>query len=117
MNYAIYSTGTGRILRMVSCPANHAGVQCCEGESLLMDTFGGISDSTHKVEDGAFVALPPPPAPTDADLAAAAQQEINQQARAYLAATDWYVTRFAETGVAIPADITAARTAARASII
>lgn len=35
----------------------------------------------------------------------------------YLKATDWYVTRFMETGVPIPEDISAARAAARAGII
>ena len=54
------------------------------------------------------------------ELDANAQQEqlrINQQSRDYLASTDWYVVRFAETGTAIPQDILDARVAARASII
>lgn len=46
----------------------------------------------------------------------AAQAQINAEALAYLASTDWYVTRFAETGVAIPAQISAERAAARARI-
>lgn len=45
------------------------------------------------------------------------QQVINDNARAYLASTDWYVVRFAETGVAIPQDILDARQAARNSIV
>ena len=45
------------------------------------------------------------------------QQVINDNARAYLASTDWYVVRFAETGVAIPQDILVARQAARDSIV
>ena len=44
------------------------------------------------------------------------QATTNATARAYLTTTDWYVTRFAETGVAIPADILAARQAARESV-
>ena len=44
------------------------------------------------------------------------QAEINAAALKYLADTDWYVTRFAETQVAIPAEISAARAAARARI-
>ena len=44
------------------------------------------------------------------------QAEINAAAKKYLADTDWYVTRFAETQVAIPAEISAARAAARARI-
>lgn len=45
------------------------------------------------------------------------QEKANKEARAYLTETDWYVVRFAETGVAIPADIAAARQAARESIL
>jgi hypothetical protein len=45
------------------------------------------------------------------------QAQINAEALKYLADTDWYVTRFAETGVAIPAEITAERAAARARIL
>lgn len=49
-----------------------------------------------------------PPAPT--------QAELNAPHLAYLAATDWYVVRFAETAVAIPTEILASRAAARAAI-
>jgi hypothetical protein len=45
------------------------------------------------------------------------QKNINKQARAYLASTDWYVIRKEETGVAIPQEILDARAAARASIV
>jgi hypothetical protein len=117
MNHSIYSTATGQILRMVSCPANHAEAQLGEGESLLADSTGLIRDNTHKVEGGAFVALPPPPAPTAEEIAAAAQAATNRQARAYLSSTDWYIVRFAESGVAVPSEITTARAAARASIV
>ena len=44
------------------------------------------------------------------------QIAINAEALAYLNSTDWYVTRFAETGVAIPQDILDARQKARESI-
>lgn len=44
------------------------------------------------------------------------QIAINQEALAYLASTDWYVVRFAETGVAIPAEILTLRQEARSSI-
>jgi hypothetical protein len=116
MNYAIYSTSSGQILRTVSCPEDHAEAQLSEGESLLADPSGLIRDSEHKVEGGAFVALPPPPAPTAEEIAALAQAATNRQARAYLDSTDWYVVRFAESGVAVPSEITTARAAARASI-
>lgn len=44
------------------------------------------------------------------------QVNINAEARAYLLSTDWYVVRFAETGVAIPAEIAEARKLARESV-
>jgi len=44
------------------------------------------------------------------------QQEINEKSRSYLRDTDWYVIRFLETGVAVPAEITEARNAARAAV-
>tara|TARA_B100000902_G_scaffold398149_1_gene463953 strand:- start:17153 stop:17440 length:288 start_codon:yes stop_codon:yes gene_type:complete len=41
----------------------------------------------------------------------------NYRARQYLAETDWYVTRKAETGKAIPDDILSKREEARAKVI
>jgi hypothetical protein len=49
-------------------------------------------------------------AQAEADLRTARHNE----AAAYLAATDWYVTRFTETGCPIPDDVQAKRRAARA---
>jgi hypothetical protein len=48
---------------------------------------------------------------------AANQAKINSESQAYLASTDWYVIRFQETGVAIPADVLAERAAARLRIV
>lgn len=45
------------------------------------------------------------------------QAEVNAEAQAYLSSTDWYVTRFAETQVEIPAEIKVARAEARVKII
>ena len=42
--------------------------------------------------------------------------EESEKALKYLAETDWYVVRFAETGEPIPEDILAARAAAREKI-
>ena len=42
--------------------------------------------------------------------------QAEEVARHYLMHTDWYITRQAESGTAVPADVTAARTAARAAI-
>lgn len=57
--------------------------------------------------------LTDPPAPT----AAKVQAQKNAEARAYLASTDWYVVRLQETGTPIPSDISAARQAARDSVV
>lgn len=46
-----------------------------------------------------------------------AQKATNEQARKYLASTDWYVIRKEETGTAIPQEILDARASARASIV
>jgi hypothetical protein len=59
----------------------------------------------------------PAPQYTDEEIAANAQAQINATSEAYLAATDWYVTRNSETGAAIPENITAARAEARAAIV
>lgn len=45
------------------------------------------------------------------------QIEINTTSRTYLKSTDWYASRLAENGTAIPADILDKRDAARAAII
>ena len=45
------------------------------------------------------------------------QAETNATNQAYLTSTDWYITRHAETGVAVPDEITTARAAARAAIV
>jgi hypothetical protein len=54
---------------------------------------------------------------TDAEIAANTQEETNATSQAYLASTDWYITRHAETAVAVPADVTTARAAARAAVV
>jgi hypothetical protein len=58
----------------------------------------------------------PSPQYTEAEIAANAQAEINSTSEAYLAATDWYVTRRSDTGASIPEEITAARVDARQAI-
>lgn len=45
------------------------------------------------------------------------QNKANQEALLYLASTDWYAVRFAETGTEIPDDIKIQRAAARTQIV
>lgn len=52
----------------------------------------------------------------DGMIAQARQAEANAKALAYLASTDWYVTRQAEVGTAIPADVLTKRQEARNAI-
>ena len=73
---------------------------------------GGNSDY-HEVQEWIAQGNTPEPEFTDAEIAANAQQEINQESLAYLADTDWYVIRKADTGTAVPTDILDARAAAR----
>lgn len=54
---------------------------------------------------------------TDEEIAANTQAEINTTNQAYLASTDWYASRKADSGEAIPSDIVAARAAARDAIV
>ena len=56
----------------------------------------------------ALVPEPVPP-PTPEQIA----EQERQANLAYLASTDWYAIRFADTGEAMPADIKTARQAAR----
>jgi hypothetical protein len=42
-------------------------------------------------------------------------EQLKEQARGFLASTDWYVTRLTETGQAIPDEVAAQRAAARAA--
>ena len=67
----------------------------------------------------AWIAEGNTPAPefTDEEIAANTQAELNATSQAYLDSTDWYITRHAETAVAVPADVTTARAAARAAIV
>lgn len=54
---------------------------------------------------------------TSEELAQEAQDKINQEALAYLASTDWYITRLMEADTVIPEEITTLRAEARAKII
>jgi hypothetical protein len=52
----------------------------------------------------------------DAEADAAKAQRAADEARAYLASTDWLVTRFAETGKPVPKDVARKRADARKAI-
>jgi len=76
-------------------------------------------NSLHFLDDEAFFHLLPAGSVPITDEEAEALRPVPQpdpkaEAQAYLNATDWYVVRMAETGVPVPADVTAKRAAARA---
>jgi hypothetical protein len=76
-------------------------------------------DNADYVKVVAWIAEGNTPAPqfTDAEIAANTQAELNATSQAYLDSTDWYITRHAETAVAVPDEITTARASARAAIV
>ena len=53
---------------------------------------------------------------TEEEAAVRERDEAIAALTAYLSSTDWYAVRYAETGVAIPEDLSARRAAARARI-
>lgn len=53
---------------------------------------------------------------TEVELEAQLQEQANAEARAYLQSTDWYVTRFTETGKEIPEEVKTKRDEARLQI-
>ena len=61
-------------------------------------------------EDGSLLNSPIPIVSID-------DEPPNKESLAYLAETDWYLTRKFETGVAVPQDILDARAAARVAIV
>ena len=100
---------------------------------LLLDSEGGLSGwlvnddmsvpndpaNRHCADVLVWIAEGNTPAPafTDAEIAANTQEAINTESLAYLDSTDWYVIRQTESGVAVPVDITTARTAARLAVV
>jgi hypothetical protein len=58
----------------------------------------------------------PEPEFTAEEIAKQEQDTINSEARQYLASTDWYVIRNAETGEVIPAEVLTKRIEARSSV-
>jgi len=59
----------------------------------------------------------PEPIYTQAELDKHTQDKINQEARQYLADTDWYIIRLQENGIAIPQAVLDLRATARTKVI
>jgi len=85
-----------------------------------MTHYKAPDNSVHWLDDAKFVHLLPPGSVPITDAQAESLRAANApkpdpkaEAQAYLDSTDWYVVRMAETGVPVPADVTAKRAAAR----
>ena len=76
-------------------------------------THGLYRIAQEEVEAGDAVIIPFDNAAADAAQAA---QEALSEASSYLATTDWYVVRFAETGVNVPEDVAAKRAQSRVTV-
>ena len=103
---------------------NTAWITSCKSQEsgwLVNGTMSVPNDpaNRHCADVLAWIAEGNTPAPefTDLEIAANAQAETNATSQAYLASTDWYITRQAESGVEVPADVTTARAAAREAIV
>ena len=102
---------------------NTAWITSCKLQTsgwLINDTMSVPNDLNNSecVDVLAWIAEGNTPTPqfTDAEIASNTQAETNATSLAYLASTDWYITRKAETGDAVPSEITTLRAAARAAI-
>ena len=91
-------------------PADAQEITAAEHAALLE---GQSQGKRIQADENGYPFLADPPAPTEEEL----QVIRNQEARAYLNSTDWYVIRNQETGVAIPEEIAIKRQEAREQII
>ena len=103
---------------------NTAWITSCKSQEfgyLVNGTMAVPNDpaNRHCADVLAWIAEGNTPAPefTDAEIVALHQSLVNSEALEYLKSTDWYITRHAETAVAVPADVTTARAAAREAIV
>lgn len=83
-----------------------------EGETRTRETESGETETyspwDELLDSGAGIQWR-----TDEDKAAEQLEQARAEALAYLARTDWYYSRLAETGQAVPVDVVDQRTAAR----
>jgi hypothetical protein len=91
---------------------NEAKSPCPWGIKARVDLVGNPDGSTYEVQVEQTYEI------ISTDISAQVEQEaINASALAYLASTDWMVTRAIERGEELSAEFKAEREAARASIV
>jgi hypothetical protein len=89
-----------------------------EGVSFDPPQFQDVEISSAVFEEQSVETNPSGYEITIVDISAQlAQAALNEQSLKHLAETDWMVTRMAENGTPIPADVLASRAAARAAIV
>ena len=106
--------GDGRI-GSYTFPANLWAIQLDGNEGQAEWTDGPNTDIT-PADVAQYVTMWEANAP-EAEAEPTAQEVTNAESMSYLGSTDWYVIRNAETGVAVPDDVTTARAEARAAIV
>ena len=106
--------GDGRVGEY-TFPANLWAMQLNGNEGQAEWTDGPNTDITPD-DVAQYVAMWEANAP-EAAAEPTAQEVTNVESMSYLASTDWYAIRYAETGVAVPSDVTTARAAARSAIV
>lgn len=125
INFVVIDSA-GAILRTGAVQTGPVEAQAMAGETAI-ETDGTISSARHYWTGAGWADIPPEPENADRFdhangvwLVKSAQTLASEQLAAdrtaalrYLADTDWYVSRLVETGTPIPAEVSAARAAAR----
>ena len=106
--------GDGRVGEY-TFPANLWAMQLNGNEGQAEWTDGPNTDITPD-DVAQYVTMWEANAP-EAEAEPTDQEDTNAESMAYLDSTDWYAIRYAETGVAVPSDVTTARAAARSAIV
>ena len=106
--------GDGRVGEY-TFPANLWAIQLNGNEGQAEWTDGPNTDITPD-DVAQYVTMWEANAP-EAAAEPTAQEVTNVESMSYLDSTDWYAIRYAETGVAVPSDVTTARAAARSAIV
>ena len=106
--------GDGRVGEY-TFPANLWAMQLNGNEGQAEWTDGPNTDITPD-DVAQYVTMWEANAP-EAEAEPTAQEVTNVESMSYLDSTDWYAIRYAETGVAVPSDVTTARAAARSAIV
>jgi hypothetical protein len=113
MRYAHIEEETGRLLGWYSHDVHGDNIPTPNVEVEESVWQSAININANCYEEDLFIVKD---FRTQAEIDQQIQDDINSEALAYLASTDWYVIREQETGVVTPEDIKTARAEARERI-